>query len=103
MRCREIMRWTGFTGKEQPVVDRSGQCPAAIRHARARVRIRAARIRIGAPAVDSNGLDPFLKSAAEQARQLGNREVEERVLASRLKLSRQPPTEIRLDLRAAKR
>ena len=52
--------------------------------------------------MDSNGFDPFPESTAKQTRQLGNRKIEERVLASCLKLSRQTASEIHLDLRTAK-
>src|SRR5262249_43700969 len=52
--------------------------------------------------MDSKGFDATPKSVAKQAGQLGKREVEERLLPSCFKLSRQPASEIRLDLRATK-
>ena len=48
------------------------------------------------------GLTRCPESAAKQARQLGKREVEERVLSSCFKLFCQTASEIRLDLRATK-
>src|SRR5476649_2204156 len=81
MRGREIVFRAGLAGEEQVLVDRCGQGGAAIRHARQRIRIGAARKRVGAPAMHMDWFYAARKAAAEEGGQFRYREIEEGALA----------------------
>src|SRR5664279_3980045 len=86
LRGREVAARACFAGEVQAAVNRRGQGGAAIRDARQRVRIGAARKRIGAPAMHMNWFYSARESAAEQIDEFRHREIEEGALALRFQI-----------------
>ena len=103
VRGREVAGGAGLAGEEQPIIDRVGQRRTAIRHARQRIRIGAARERVGAPVMHSKRLQPARERAAEQRAQFRYGEVEEAVLAFGFQRGGMAAAEIGLDHRPPER
>ena len=76
VRCREIVRRAGFSGKKESAIHRSGEGATRVRIAGKRVRIGSLRQRIARPAGFDERAHAGAKSAAEQFDKLSDREIE---------------------------
>src|SRR5580704_6958815 len=97
------MSGTSFAREEQAIVDGGGQLCAAVRLARQRAGVGAAREWIETPALTKNRFDAAREGTAEQAGQFGNGEIEERSLALRFERRRLTAAEIDFNLWPAER
>ena len=79
VRCREIVRRAGFSGKKEPAIHSCGEDATRVRMAGKRVRIGSLRQRIARPAGFDERTHASANAAAKQVDKLSDGEIEKGV------------------------